>query len=31
LPFLDAAERAAELIVDDLRELQQSQTAKAVS
>jgi Kef-type K+ transport system membrane component KefB len=30
LPFLDAAERAAELIVDDLRELQQSQAAKAV-
>lgn len=25
LPFLDAVERAAELIVDDLRELRQSQ------
>jgi hypothetical protein len=31
LPFLDAAERAAELIVDDLRELRQLQTAKDVS
>ncbi|MFM7236592.1 MAG: NAD-binding protein [Cyanobium sp.] len=27
LPFLDAAERAAELIVDDLRELRQLQAA----
>jgi Kef-type K+ transport system membrane component KefB len=31
LPFLDAAERAAELIVADLRELRQSQPAKAGS
>ena len=31
LPFLDAAERAAELIVNDLRELRQKQTPNAVS
>jgi len=31
LPFLDAAERAAELIVDDLRELRQLEAAQGVS
>lgn len=29
LPFLEAAERAAELIVDDLGELRQLQTASS--
>ncbi len=31
LPFLDAAERAAELIVDDLRDLRQGQHVNAGS